>query len=117
MPQNEKTSWTIPKQVKKTSTSQSKMLFPTVPPSVAEQLEVAVLLAQRGTRSTALAGLAGAQNKTRRSRQMPLLTVRDGARDDSAAGAEEEAVEVVVVGEAEVVVGGVRKARLEVLNV
>ena len=48
---------------------------------------------------------------------MPLLTVRDGARDDSAAGAEEEAVEVVVVGEAEAAVGGVRKARLEVLNV
>ena len=118
MPQNEKTSWTIPKQVKKTSTSQSKMLSPTVLPSVAEPLVDAVLLAQHGTRSTALAGLAGAQNKTRRSRQMPLLTVRDGARDDSAAGAEEEAVEVVVVvGEAEVVLGGVRKARPEVLNV
>ena len=93
------------------------MLSPTVPPSVAEQLEVAVLLAQRGTRSTALAGLEGAQNKTRRSRQMPLVTVREGARDGSAAGTEEEAVEVVVVGEAEVVVGGVREARLGVLNV
>ena len=41
------------------------------------------------------------------------LTVRDGARDGLAAGVEEE---VVVVGEAEVV-GGVRKARLGVLNV
>ena len=49
---------------------------------------------------------------------MPLVTVRDGARDGSAAGTEEEAVEVVVVvGEAEVVVGGVREARLGVLNV
>ena len=93
------------------------MLSPTVPPSVAEQLVDAVLLAQHGTRSTALAGLAGVQNKTRRSRQMPLVTAWDGG-DSSAAGAEEEAVEaVVVVGEAEVVVGGVRKAHLGVLNV
>jgi len=102
-----------------TSTSQSKMLFPTVPPSVAEQLEDAVFLAQHGTRSLALAELADAQNKTRRSRQMPLTTVGDGARDGLAAGVEEEVVEVVVVvvGEAEVVVGGARKGRLGVLNV
>jgi hypothetical protein len=92
--------------VRTTSTSQSKMLFPTVPPSVAELLEAAVFLAQHGTRSTALAGLAGTQNKTRRSQQMPLVTGRDGARDGLEAGVEEE-VEEVVVGEAEVVVEGV----------
>lgn len=47
---------------------------------------------------------------------MPLVTAWDGG-DSSAAGAEEEAVEAVVVGEAEAAVGGVRKARLGVLNV